>query len=240
MKSFFDKKVLLLFVILLAVGPGAVFMRSGLSGVISWFLDTIIMIPGVIVAISFHEFAHAWVAYKCGDPTPKIMGRCNLDPRVHIDPIGLLSLLLVHFGWGRPVLVNPENFKQRRRDSILVSIAGVTMNFIVAFVFALLLKLFFKFWPDMLLDNMGVVIFGIFYSMVAINLSLMLFNLLPVPPLDGFNMVTEIFNLKDSKFYDFVYSNSFFILMLLIISGIPSLLLGGPLTAIIRFMVNIF
>ncbi|NMA93250.1 MAG: site-2 protease family protein [Clostridiales bacterium] len=239
MKRFFNTRVLLLFVVLLMAGPGAALMSAGLKGVANWVMDTLTLIPGIIVALSFHEFAHAWVACKCGDPTSKIMGRCTLDPMVHVDPMGLISLMLIRFGWGRPVIVNPANFNKRRRDSILVSVAGVTMNFIVAFVFALLIQLLIKIWPDMLFSKMGGVVFDILYSTVVINLSLMLFNLLPVPPLDGFNIVTEIFNLGDSKFHDFVYKNGFFILMLLILFDVPSLLLNRPLITILKFMMNI-
>lgn len=240
MKRFFNTRVLLLIVVLLMVGPGAAFMSDGMRGVAAWIMDTLTLIPGIIVALSFHEFAHAWVACKCGDPTPKIMGRCTLDPMVHVDPMGLISLLLIRFGWGRPVLVNPANFNNRRRDSILVSVAGVTMNFIVAFVFALLIQLLIKIWPDMLFSNMGGVVFDIFYSTVIINLSLMLFNLLPVPPLDGFNIVTEIFNLGNSKLHDYIYRNGFFILMLLILFDVPRFLLSKPLLVILNFMMNIF
>ena len=90
-----------------------------------WFIQTILIIPGVVIGLSFHEFAHGWVAWKLGDPTPKFQGRVTVNPKAHIDPIGFVALLFAGFGWGQPVEINPNNFKHRRRDELLVSLAGV-------------------------------------------------------------------------------------------------------------------
>ena len=90
------------------------------------------MLPGIIIGLAFHEFAHAAVAFKLGDPTPKMQGRVTINPLAHIDPVGLAALLFAGFGWGVPVQINPSNFKKRRRDELLVSLAGVTMNLVIA------------------------------------------------------------------------------------------------------------
>ena len=93
-----------------------------------YFIQLLLAIPGVIIAMTFHEYAHARAAVALGDFTPRLMGRLTLDPRAHVDPIGLLMLLFVRFGWAKPVMINPRNFRKPRRDDILVSVAGPAMN----------------------------------------------------------------------------------------------------------------
>lgn len=238
MQRFFDKRALLLILILVYLGPVRSIMSGGLSGLSDWIVSTLITIPGIIVGLSFHEYAHAMVAYKCGDVTPRVMGRCTIDPQAHVDLFGILSLLFIGFGWGKPVVVNPANFRSRRRDSILVGIAGVTMNLILAFVFGLILKLLVTAVPAILTTSFGHTIFMVFYYVIIINISLMLFNLLPVPPLDGFNVFTEIFHLENTQFHHFVYRNSMVILLALIILDVPSMLLHRPLFAIVSFITD--
>ena len=236
MQRFFDRRALLLILILVFMGPVRAIMTSGFAGLSDWIVSTLITIPGIIIGLSFHEYAHAMTAYRCGDVTPKIMGRCTIEPQAHVDLMGILSLLFIGFGWGKPVVVNPSNFRNRHRDSILVGIAGVTMNLIVALVFGLVLKLLVTAVPQILTTSFGHTIFMVFYYVIIINISLMLFNLLPVPPLDGFGVITEIFHLQDSQFYRFVYQNSMLILLALIIFDVPSMLLSRPLYAIVRFI----
>ena len=98
------------------------------------FEEMLLGIPGLIIAMTFHEYAHARVAVSLGDFTPRLMGRLTLDPRAHIDPIGLIMLFLVRFGWAKPVMVNPSNFRQPKRDDILVSVAGPAMNLLLGFI----------------------------------------------------------------------------------------------------------
>ena len=100
-------------------------------------LTKLLMLPGIIIGLSFHEFAHAWMSDKLGDPTPRRQGRVTINPMAHIDPIGFLALLLVGFGWGKPVQIDPGYYKHRRRDEFLVGIAGVTMNLLIAVIFSL-------------------------------------------------------------------------------------------------------
>lgn len=182
-----------------------------------WVLQEALMLPGIVIAISFHEYAHGIVAYKLGDMTPKFQNRLTVNPAAHIDPIGFFALLFVGFGWGRPVEINPRNFKNPRRDELLVSLAGVTMNFIIAIIFAFILKLF---GSIAFTGGMLGYIYIIIYNIIYINIVLMIFNLLPVPPLDGFGIVTELFNLKQNEWYWTVYNNGFLILMILILFNI--------------------
>ena len=205
------------------------------NGVLSnpgeWAMNMALMLPGIVVGLSFHEFSHAYVAWKLGDDTPKLQGRVTLNPAAHIDPIGLIALFFIHFGWGRPVEVYPGNFKNRRRDSILVSLSGVVMNLFVAILVTLGLRLFVGLAPaGFVLSGMGNSIFMMFYYIIFINLALMVFNLLPVPPLDGFGIITEVFNLRRSAFYYQLQDKGFLILMVLIIFNITDLVLSPALT----------
>ncbi|MEG0156762.1 MAG: site-2 protease family protein [Anaerovoracaceae bacterium] len=114
---------------------------NALGSPMDWLMSKMYILPGVIIGLSFHEFAHAFVAYKLGDSTPKLQGRVTINPMAHVDPVGLLALFFVGFGWGNPVEINPRNFNKPRRDEILVSLAGVTMNLILAIVFTIILKI---------------------------------------------------------------------------------------------------
>lgn len=238
MKRFLNTRTLLLFAILLFLGPVSVFAEGGLAAVLDWFLGILIAIPGVIVALAFHEFAHAWVAYKCGDPTPKVLGRVTLDPTAHVDLLGILMLIFCGFGWGKPVVINPSNFKKKRRDSIMVGLAGVTMNLIVAVVFGGILKGLLTAIPGLLTTEFGITVFTVFYYVVQINAVLMLFNLLPVPPLDGFGVISDIFNLQGTKLYNFVYRNGLLILLVLVIFNVPAKVISLPSAKIVNFIVR--
>lgn len=207
------------------------------GGVFDWLYDTICMIPGIIIGLCFHEYAHAIVADKCGDPTPRAMGRVSLNPKAHVDWFGLVSLALIHFGWGRPVVINPRNFKDLRKDSLKVGFAGVAMNFAIATVFGIVLRLAMLSTPVIMFlgtNGAGQVIFDIWLRIITINYSLMLFNLIPVPPLDGFGIISDIFNLRGKPIWQFIYKNSMIILLIFILFDIPSILLNKPL----NFLVN--
>jgi Zn-dependent protease len=133
----------------------------------------------LVVSISIHEFAHAFVADKLGDPTARYLGRVTLNPKAHLDPIGTLLLVFAGFGWGRPVPINPINFKNPKRDSALVAFAGPLSNFALATVLAFVYSFAFSYS-----------LLGIFlYFTVLYNLMLGIFNLLPFHPLDGFKVV---------------------------------------------------
>ncbi len=138
--------------------------------------DILLSFPSVLIALSFHEYAHGLVAYKLGDPTPARSGRLTINPLAHLDIVGTLMLLLFRFGWAKPVPIDPINFKNPRRDIILVALAGPLMNFILAVIFAIPLR-FGIFGSE--------VVGKFFFNGLLINLALMVFNLIPVPPLDG-------------------------------------------------------
>ena len=131
----------------------------------------------LIVSISVHEFAHAYIANKLGDPTPKAMGRVTLNPKAHLDPMGTLLLLVAGFGWGKPVPVNPSNFNKPVRDSALVSLAGPMSNFVLAFAFALPMNYLHSYLPGFVMAQ--------FWYIFDLSVVWGIFNLLPFPPLDG-------------------------------------------------------
>lgn len=208
---------------------GLLLFRSLQNGSFSdpsaWILDTLVVLPGIIIGLSFHEFAHALTATLCGDPTPKWQGRVTVNPLAHFDPVGFLALLFIRFGWGKPVMIQPRNFRKPRRDELLVALSGVTMNFILATLFMGLIRLLYEWSPAFLYGSMGPVVQDVLLQVVVINLVLMVFNLLPVPPLDGFNVLTQIFDLRRTAFYERVYDKGFVILMLLILFNVTGRIL---------------
>lgn len=149
----------------------------------------LLTLPAVIIAITFHEFAHAWAADKLGDDTPRMQGRLNLNPISHIDPMGFMLLMFAGFGWGKPVQINPRNFNRNVRmdkGEMLVSLAGPLMNFVLAIISAFVLGAVYMFSsPDFFFSTTGSIIYILLQQILAINIGLGVFNLIPLPPLDG-------------------------------------------------------
>lgn len=215
-------------------------IKSLLTGDLgAWFMARMLMLPGIVIGLSFHEFAHAAVAYKLGDMTPKFQGRVTTNPMAHIDPIGFISLLLIGFGWGKPVQINPRSFKKPRRDEMLVAIAGVAMNLILAIVFMIVAAILLKAGVGFS-SKVEELTFQMVIYIVQINLMLMAFNLLPIPPLDGFNIVTELFDLRKYDIYYTIYNNSMIILLAVIMLNIPSLILSPIIDVVFSILASIF
>ena len=142
---------------------------------------------GILFSLIIHECAHGYVALKCGDPTAKMMGRLTLDPRKHLDPIGTICMLFLRIGWAKPVPINPNNFRNYRRDYILVSLAGIFANLIVFLLSTVITVLIYKYAEAQWLSY----VFQFFLMLAQMNLSLAIFNLLPVPPLDGYRFLDQ-------------------------------------------------
>ena len=200
-----------------------------------WLYSELLMLPGIIMGLTFHEAAHAFVSSRLGDPTPKMYGRLSLNPLRHIDPVGFLALLFAGFGWGQPVAIDPRYYKHRRRDELFVALAGVAANLVIAFLSSLALRLIVSISGGYLFGVWETLFLMVYYIM-TINIMLMIFNLLPVPPLDGFGILTQIVRLDRYSWYRSVYDNGFFILMILIIFNITDRIL----TPGISFFINLF
>ena len=190
----------------------------------------LLTLPGIIIGLSVHEFGHAFVAYKLGDDTQKYMGRLTLDPLKHMDPIGFLMLLFAGFGWAKPVQFNPRYFKNYRRDTSLVALAGVTMNLITAIFFTIVLGVVFYFtWESS--SKLGVqIVYTIIDNIILINIGLLFFNLIPIPPLDGHHVLGNIVGGKLWDIY-YRYADYFRIGLLIFVFSSASGYVIGPLVS---------
>ena len=168
-------------------------------------LGLLLSAPGVLIAITFHEFAHGYAAYKLGDDTAKRQGRLSLNPFAHLDPIGTLMLLVAGFGWGKPVEVDPRNYTRKismEKGEAIVSLAGPLMNFILAIIFTLIYCAIYKFASaTFMASTVGTVIMLLISTTISINIGLGVFNLIPLPPLDGSKIIMPFLLYKAKEFF---------------------------------------
>lgn len=197
------------------------------------FLEIIQTLIAVLVAITFHEFAHGYASYKMGDPTPKETGRLSLNPFKHLDFLGTICLMIVHFGWAKPVQVNPYYYKNRKKGMVIVALAGPMMNFLIMsisiFIMGVILKVTGGYGGDFI-----IFVFDLFSLLAVINLSLGVFNLIPIPPLDGSKIVGAI--LPEDKYFKYMRFERFGYFLLLIVLYFD--VLRGPLNTVIMWIYN--
>lgn len=188
------------------------------TDILVWVTYLLSVAVVVFLGTPIHEFAHAYSAVKLGDPTPKHMGRTTLNPFAHIDGLGSLLILLFGFGWAKPVEVNARNFKNPKGGMALTALAGPISNIIVGFVFYILLKVSLSLGA--LTVEFGIYIFLFFRYIVEINISLAIFNLIPIPPLDGSKILAAL--LPDRIYYNLMRYERYFslILIFLIVSDV--------------------
>jgi Zn-dependent protease len=191
----------------------------------------IVYAVGLILAISVHEYAHAVAADRLGDPTPRSDGRLTLDPRAHLDPLGTLALIFLGFGWGKPVMFDPYNLRNPRRDSALIAIAGPISNLLFATVLAIIMR----FVPSFSLIG------PILTIVLGMNIMLAIFNLVPIFPLDGEKILGGI--LPRDLYIEYAgimrqYGTIILILMLLPIAGGRSPI-SALITPVISFVTNL-
>lgn len=159
-----------------------------LNGLDDFLTSLLYTLPAVLISLSFHEFGHAYAAYKNGDPTARNHGRMTLNPIAHIDIWGFILIMLVGFGWAKPVPVNPINYKNYKKGELCVSLAGVTMNLLLAFIGAIIYEVvIYTAVGHIGISAMGKIVMLLYYFII-LNCSLMVFNLLPIYPLDGFHV----------------------------------------------------
>ena len=200
-------------------------------------ITKLLTLPGIIIGLSLHEFAHAWVSDKLGDPTPRRQGRVTINPMAHIDWVGFIALLLVGFGWGKPVEIDPRYYKHRRRDEFLVAIAGVTMNLIVALILSIPARFMMKTFTGGVSDLVYNVYLIIFYA-ISVNIVLMIFNLIPCPPLDGWGIITQLFRLDRYDWWHKVYQNGTWILLGLIVFRVTDHIITPLVNIILRILLQ--
>jgi Zn-dependent protease len=202
--------------------------------------NIVIIIPAILIAFTFHEYAHAFVADKLGDRTPRFQGRLTLNPLAHIDPIGFILILIVHFGWAKPVETNPSAYKNYNRDDLKVSIAGPLANVAVAFIFAFITIGLFKVLPYGSLEN---IIVQIANQVVLLNCTFSLLNLIPIPGFDGFHILRDLFPKAFYNISDSLYRYQLIIFIVLAIplfgtNSILGLIIGIPGDAMYKIFMN--
>ncbi len=207
------------------------------SSLIHTITELLFVIPCVLVALSVHEVSHGWMAYRLGDPTAKNLGRLSLNPLKHLDPVGTLCMIFFHFGWARPVPINTRYFKNNRRDTALTALAGPLSNIALAFLGTILSHIIYAVGSRATIRsefsyNVFVAALTLFSYFRSLNLALAVFNLIPVPPLDG----SRIFLVwLPPKYYFGVMKYERYIqlgLMILLWTGILSLPLSPVVNAI--------
>jgi Zn-dependent protease len=197
-------------------------------------MTTLLTLPGIILAITFHEYAHARVSDRLGDPTPDRQGRLTLNPIAHLDPVGTIFLIFAGFGWGKPVEINPNYYRNPLRDNMLVAIAGPLTNIVLGFILFIFTALIAIFLP-------ASKEIDILYSMVEnaaiINIALAVFNFLPLPPLDGSKILRYFLRGKAGEFLFMLEKYSTLILLILFITDIPQRIITPVVYGISSFMV---
>lgn len=231
MFNLFDKRILYLIIGIMVVSTVLTYATT--EGAL---LNLVLTIPGVLVAITFHEFAHAYAADKLGDDTPRNQGRLSLNPLDHLDPIGSFLLLFAGFGWGKPVQVNPRNYNRNmsmEKADAIVSFAGPLMNFILAVIFALIYGALYRFMDSsFLMSTTGKIIMTLINCTIAVNIGLGVFNLVPLPPLDGSKILMNFLPYNGKVWFQ-KYENIFYIVFLVIwITGIAGYIISPVINAI--------
>ncbi|WP_291636863.1 site-2 protease family protein [Clostridium sp.] len=183
-------------------------------------LYKILMIPAILIAFTFHEYAHAIVADRLGDKTPRFQGRLTLNPIAHIDPMGFILILIMNFGWAKPVQTNPSAYKHYYKDDLKVSIAGPIANLILGFLFAILYVLFFKFVQNQ--SALNDIIVSILKITGQLNCILFFLNLVPIPGFDGFHIVRDLFPKFFYNLSDSITRYQFMIFIVLLLPILPN------------------
>ena len=200
-------------------------------------------IPGILIAITFHEYAHAFVADKLGDDTPRRQGRLTLNPLKHMDIYGMILLLFVGFGWGKPVEVNSNNFKRTisiKKGNALVSLAGPIMNFLLAIIFSIILALYLRFGFIFAITNpVGNTLALIIRYIISINIGLGVFNLIPLPPLDGSKILVALLPEKARAWYTNNERWLYIVFIIIWVTPIATMIISPIIGGINKFLLSL-
>lgn len=208
-----------------------IFTREGLIA----FLYTL---PALLISLSIHEFAHAWIAYKQGDISQKIRGRLTLDPFKHIDPIGFLCIVLCGVGWGRPVMVDDRNFKNSRKGTMLTALAGPVSNLLLAVLLTLVLKILMMVgvFDNIVANSIGTIFLQMFLYTIEFNIVFGIFNLIPLPPLDGSKVLAYFLPQSLRGIMYTLERYSFIILLIIFCTNITSYIITPAYNAILNLL----
>ena len=234
----FDKRTMY---IIIAVMVGIMLLQYATNPV--QLVGLLLSAPGVLIAITFHEFAHGYAAYKLGDNTAKNEGRLSLNPLDHLDPIGTLLLLVAGFGWGKPVHVNPMNYTRKismEKGEAIVSVAGPFINIILAFILALTYGAIVKFASmEFRISTVGSIIQSMIGAAIAINIGLGVFNLIPLPPLDGSKIIMPFLPYNAKQWFSNNEQIFYIIFVVIWITDVASLLISPVIQAIASGIMSI-
>ena len=205
-------------------------------------LALVLSIPGVIIAMTFHEFAHAWMADKLGDDTPRRQGRLTLNPFKHMEPIGMLMLLFAGFGWGKPVQINSNNFNRTitiRKGNALVALAGPAINLILAVIFSIIYALILAFGGTFLISQSGQIVSLIIVNIISMNVGLGVFNLIPLPPLDGSKILVALLPSRQRDWFESHERILYIVFIILWITPLASLVISPIIKLINTGLLNL-
>ena len=206
------------------------------------FIETLKIIPAAIIGLTVHEFAHAYTAYRLGDTTAKDMGRVTLNPLKHIDWLGFFLIIIAGFGWAKPVMFDPDKLKSKHRDEILISIAGPISNLLLAILFFIIAKVLYAI-PAVYVTSLGVDAINLIVIWGYINIGLFVFNLIPLPPLDGSHIYLTYLKDTNPKLMANLYKYGTLALLVIILAeskfDINILHLGEIINAVASFFINL-
>ena len=208
-----------------------IFSKEGLIT----FLYTL---PALVLSLSIHEYAHAWVAYKLGDISQKIRGRLTLNPLAHIDPIGFIAIMLIGVGWGKPVTVDDRNFKDSRKGMMLTALAGPASNLLLAILVTIILKLLMVFGVlnTMVNSNVGGIILNMLLYVIQFNIVFGIFNLIPLPPLDGSKVLAYFLPQRARGFMYTLERYSFIIIMIIYFTNLTSYIIAPGYNLVLKLI----
>lgn len=208
-----------------------IFSKEGLIT----FLYTL---PALVLSLSIHEYAHAWVAYKLGDISQKIRGRLTLNPLAHIDPIGFIAIMLIGVGWGKPVTVDDRNFKDSRKGMMLTALAGPASNLLLAILVTIILKLLMVFGVlnTMVNSNVGGITLNMLLYVIQFNIVFGIFNLIPLPPLDGSKVLAYFLPQRARGFMYTLERYSFFIILIIYFTNLTSYIITPGYNLILKLI----